>query len=267
MDIYACQARTKLPQGIYRKQGGDSPFNPRTDGRPTKRSKAEADIKTPDMAYWVNGKLFPTVGFEVRFTESQDDLVEDVDQWLVGGNTKIKAVVLVKIQEGPTTGSGTNHTRGLKREALEQALAKLTATGELDADDSDDDIPLSSPPEHPEDLERSLHMINCPAYFATPLTVLLETWRYDTRTRSEYRDGPGYPVYPIPDVNPTLSIDMDLLGLDNHQVTMGTSDRKLELDQKLLHKHLEDGLREYAVERKQSIEKYVKAGLEGRLRV
>ena len=72
--IHASMARTKLPQGIYKKQDKDTLFDPETGNELTKRSKREADIKTPDMCYRVRGKRFPTVVFEVGCTESQDDL-------------------------------------------------------------------------------------------------------------------------------------------------------------------------------------------------
>ena len=163
----------------------------------------------------------------------------------------------MKIQEGCSPWSGTSHIRGLKKEALEQTLARQMTTRPLDADEGDDRDPLSSPPEYAEDIGREMETINWPAYFATPLTVSLETWRYDPHTRSAYQDGPTYNVYPVPDANPTLSVDMDLMALNEPQATF---DRKMELDLVKLRQDLEDGFCEYGLERKQKVEKYVKKG-------
>ena len=169
------------------------------------------------MAYWVQGKPFPTVLFEIGCPESQDDLLEDAAQWLIKGDGRIKVVVLVEIQEGCSPSSGTNHMRGLKKEALEQTLAREMSNTPPGADEGDDRDQSSSQPEYAEDIELRMETINWPTSFATLFTVSLETWRYDPRTRSAYsayQDGPTYNVYPVPDTNPTLSVDMDLIALN-----------------------------------------------------
>jgi hypothetical protein len=64
--------------------------------------KRQAWTKFPDAIILFRepgGRSFPRVVFEVGFSESYDDLRNDVFQWLERSGGHIKLAVLVKIEE------------------------------------------------------------------------------------------------------------------------------------------------------------------------
>ncbi|KAL0630602.1 hypothetical protein Q9L58_010549 [Maublancomyces gigas] len=66
--------------------------------------KAPAIAKQPDAFFAIddNGKsVFPRVVFEVRFSQSYAEVLDDVHQWLVHSEGRIPLVVLIYIEEHP----------------------------------------------------------------------------------------------------------------------------------------------------------------------
>lgn len=74
--------------------------------------KAPAFAKQPDAFIGLkdNGEtIFPRVVFEVAFSQTYDEVLDDVKQWLVRSEGGIPLVVLVYIEEHPIPASAAAH--------------------------------------------------------------------------------------------------------------------------------------------------------------
>lgn len=77
--------------------------------------KAPAFAKQPDAFIGLkdNGEtIFPRVVFEVAFSQSYDEVLDDVKQWLVRSEGGIPLVVLLYIEEHPIPASTAVHDDG-----------------------------------------------------------------------------------------------------------------------------------------------------------
>ncbi|CEO60493.1 hypothetical protein PMG11_05118 [Penicillium brasilianum] len=81
--------------------------------------------KEPDALFWIPSKLLPSTTVEVGWSESYNDLLDDMNKLLVGGNGDIKAVILIKwTQHSNQTVSGILELYRLDR----QGIPKLDQT-------------------------------------------------------------------------------------------------------------------------------------------
>jgi len=56
-------------------------------------------MKTPDYAYLPKGSPYPTVVFEVGWTEDPNDLFSDAEQWLVKTSGQVQLVISIRFIE------------------------------------------------------------------------------------------------------------------------------------------------------------------------
>jgi len=220
------------------------PSLPPTPTTKKKKRKAAATIKTPDYAFRPRQSTFPTIVFEVGWTELPYDLASDAEQWLVKCAGHVNVVFTIHL---------TELNCPLPTRQAEYLLREESPNVHV----GDDDGSLSPSPSTASDYihERANIIV---ADWVGDVVITVNVWRYSAKTGQVYRDGVEYTLYPDgrsePDgvEAPWVSVK-DVWG----QRDQGgdTGELAFKLDWGVLRGYVEDGRRDYAFGRKKDLEK------------
>ncbi|KAF8422242.1 hypothetical protein EV426DRAFT_606669 [Tirmania nivea] len=97
----------------------------------TRRKRiAAVNMKTPDYAYLPKGALFPTVVFQVGWTEDPNDLYSDAEQWLIKTSGLVQLVITVHFMESnsPLAKCRSELTKFISESPPEMGSRKLRET-------------------------------------------------------------------------------------------------------------------------------------------
>lgn len=106
-------------------------------------------------------RAFPSVVFEIGFTESYIDLVEDAKQWLINSAGAVRLVVLIKLAE--------QRLDGTSDESIDHDGGSVS---------SEDTESVDSAGSDPESYQSLLEICRTEDWVG-PITGFLEFWRYD----------------------------------------------------------------------------------------
>lgn len=139
-------------------------------------------IKQPDAAFYYLDRsrgfpvkdAFPSIIFEVAFSQTHDSVVDAARQWINRSEGNIKLAVIIKLTEGPIVPSN-------------------------DADDSDASSQGDKYGSEFSCADAYNHFnLHCdPALWVGPISGFMELYRYDPVLRTAYQDGPRV-VSPAP---------------------------------------------------------------------
>lgn len=154
-------------------------------GNPSGTKKEGGIKKQADVSFsYGTDPAFPSLVWEVGFTESYADLLEDARQWLEKSGGAVKLVILVKLEEGKPS----------MRPTIANSMKEQDDHKQIDSDNSDDpgeeeanadSGQLGSDPDSYQNLRRSCKTDD----WVGRITGFLETWRYEEVSGKMVQDG------------------------------------------------------------------------------
>ena len=135
-------------------------------------TKVQGWTKIPDCAIFFGARKpmkSPSIIFEVRFSESYNDLVGDTAQWLLRSSGKVRLVIIVNIKEDVEARKRTQGVQ-MRRRDLVARFGTSEAKEEVGIDDEDSDIGST---EGLYDMIESSIMVDD---WVGPISAVLEVW-------------------------------------------------------------------------------------------
>ncbi|KAL9135267.1 MAG: hypothetical protein Q9175_003535 [Cornicularia normoerica] len=188
--------------------------------------------KEPDVLFKYKGqdhKVLYTAVVEIGFTETYEELIDDVKLW-IEGNRNMRTVILIKVEENPRYSSPTSKLQDDEVQDL----------GFPDPRDLDTSIVTQK---DPNDSFGPLQINNL--VWVGKMGVFLEIWKRDTVNGEAKQQGTR--TYFVPD-KATTELDLKLSDFYPLDATDGGNTR-FPLTYDLLTLHLETAREELAVER------------------
>ncbi|KAF8446751.1 hypothetical protein BGX38DRAFT_1270909 [Terfezia claveryi] len=252
-----------------------------------RRKKVAAIMKTPDYSYLPKGARYPTVVFEVGWTEGSNDLYSDAEQWLVKTSGQVQLVITIGFIENNSPlaerrtelklilESGWMKSRerfitckdnlGLEEEplrAVEGCIERTNLEQEVDGvdEDSNSDEALSPAPSTASDHTLESQHID-PNRWVGLISAKVNFFRYSKITKQMYKDRVEYILAPDGTVSPkdapppTLSM-RDVWGAVVEKTKEGKGAMETTAcvwDWKVLHEYVENARRDYAFNRKKDL--------------
>lgn len=147
------------------------------------RKQADVSVTYGDDDTEFKVQAFPSMVWEVGFSESYTDLLEDARQWLEGSCGGVRLVIVVKLEE---VKKGT-----VVAGPSEEASNSQPSPGSGDSEQVDNE-PGSDPASYQE-LRRSCKVDD----WVGPINAFLEVWRYNKSTGKMKQDGERIVCSPI----------------------------------------------------------------------
>ncbi|KAL0631344.1 hypothetical protein Q9L58_009790 [Maublancomyces gigas] len=152
--------------------------------------KKQPSIKQPDAAFYYLDRsrgfpvkdAFPSIIFEVAFSQTYDSVVDAARQWIIRSEGQIKLAVVIKLTEGPI----------------------IPSDNADDSDASSDEEKYGSEFSC-ADAYNDFNLHCSPAVWVGPLDGFLELFRYDPVLKTVYQEGARINFFPtLPAVLPCI---------------------------------------------------------------
>lgn len=145
--------------------------------------KKQPSIKQPDAAFYYLDRsrgfpvkdAFPSIIFEVAFSQTYDSVVDAARQWIIRSEGQIKLAVVIKLTEGP-----------------------IVPSDNADDSDASSDEEKYGSEFSCADAYNDFNLHCSPAVWVGPLDGFLELFRYDPVLKTVYQEGARI-VSPAPD--------------------------------------------------------------------
>lgn len=198
--------------------------------------------KQPDAAFSFGAsskqRAFPTIVFEVAFTETYADVLEDARYWLVTSAGRVRLVVLVKLTEEKATPASLPPD-----EDDNYHTSTSTPTS-----DSNSTASVTSDP----DAYQTIHENTG---FVGHITGFIELWRYDTASASIRLDGVRHAIPSPGAVSQPSVVSFTKADIKGDYAGSGDVEKSWNLDLRAYRELLEDARRRLAYTRRAYMEK------------
>ena len=185
-------------------------------------------MKTPDYAYLPKDSPYPSVVFEVGWTEDPDDLFSDAEQWLVKTGGQVQLVITVRfIEDNSPLAERRRELKNIIWEGHERFITKIAdhpglevsrkaveewigwgkywaapqEEGDGAVEDSNSDGALSPAPSTVSDHILEKQQID-PNRWVGQISAKVNFFRYNKATGQMYKDGEEYVLAPDGTVSP-----------------------------------------------------------------
>lgn len=163
--------------------------------------------KQADVSFVYGEAAFPSWVWEVGFTESYIDLLEDARQWLEKSGGRVRLVTIVKLEEGKLTAKSAGGAMWEEDPPVEEE--------EEEEEESDQ---FGSDPASYDDLRTTCKADD----WVGPITGFLEMWRYDKASGKMKQDGERIACHSIPNCG-TLPADNKRTRPSSQPLPMGSA--------------------------------------------